>query len=437
MNLPLYPSQLRMWQQEQDRPGRRDCLVAALARLTGRVDADALDDALTTVVDRHEALRTGFSAPDGEPRGFVVPTPVSLLRVVDLRNRQLSSAQITTLASEDSSAPFDLAAPPLIRAVLWQRSDEDAVLSMTMHHIATDGWSTGIVVRELAELYSAGVRGRPPVLHSPVPRYADFVADRQAWLRGAEAAAQLSAWLTELAGHRALAIPAGPAAGTAGAPGDAVLTGFGAELSDRIRHFARTSRTTSFVFLLAVAYGLLAGLTGEPDITLGSAMANRTRRADEHTVGFLTNLVLLRAHVHRARPFTELLASAGDRVLGAYERQAVPIEHILERAGNISPKVLFCADNAAGVPWDFAGLTATPLDRGWIAPKRPLSLFVHEAAGQFQVRLVYRTDVLDRGTATALGAAYRDLAGGAVDRPGASVGELLDAVRLPSVQPPP
>jgi hypothetical protein len=437
----LYPSQLAMWRLEQEQPGRKDCLVAALVRLTGDVDVHALDAALTAVIARHEALRTGFTDREGQPGSFVVPPPPGALVVVDLRGRDVPRGETEQLAREHSATPFDLTAPPLVRAALVRRSDREAVLSLAMHHLVTDGWSTAVVVRELAELYSARVLGRTPVIAGPARPYAEFAAERAVWFTTPEAAAQLSAWLRDLRGHRPLPVPVAGDAGTSAEPGEAVVTWFDEELSGRVRRAARAARATPFVFLLATAYVLLAGLTGETDLTVASAMANRTRRADEHVVGFLTNLVLLRARVTPSLPFPELLATAGELVLTAYERQAVPIEHVTERlaaenpAAEVKPSVLFCADNAAGVGWEFAGLTTEPIDREWIVPKRPLSLFLQEKDGRLGVRLVYRTDVLGRATALALGAAYRTLTERAIDRPAATVGRLLDGVPLVPISP--
>ncbi|HEY4454714.1 MAG TPA: condensation domain-containing protein [Pseudonocardiaceae bacterium] len=442
MSEQLTAGQQTMWQAEQDQPGRKDCLVAGLIRIRGPLDLGALDHALTSVIERHETLRSGFADGGGTPRRFVVAAgPPTVLDVVDLRPHG-TFEQAVRLAGEHGATAFDLTAPPLLRAAVWRHADDEYVLSLALHHMITDGASTGIVVRELIELYNARVLGRAPRLVEPVGQFGEFV-DRQAeWLATNQADSQLTAMLGELTGLRSSHFTPSADAAPDAVPGRDHVVHLPGPLTARVRELTRSLRSTPFMLLTAMSYVLLQAYTGDDDITVSSATANRTRVDEESMVGFLTQRILLRQRLTGTMSVRELLAEVTDQVLLGYERQRIPAEVVMRRladAGtpqeNLRPTVMVCVDNMADVAWAMTGVTATPLTREWIVPKRPLSLFLQESDGTARIRFVYRTDLFGPDTVRSMGEVYLALVEHAVDRPAASVAELLGAVALPGHWP--
>ncbi|OKI02272.1 hypothetical protein A6A06_14540 [Streptomyces sp. CB02923] len=409
----LYPTQERLWRLEQRQPGRQDFLVAGLMRLSGDVDEAALQDAVETVVGRHESLRTGFRSTAEGPRRFVVDPPRGALGLFDVRRAASPYERALDIAEEHCRRPFDLTDPPLLRAALARYGDTERLLALAMHHIVTDGYSSGIALREIGALYRGRVTGRAAGLPSPAAQYGEFVDRQYAWFTGEEARKDLAYWLDDLRGHQPLRLsPSARSVPADGPCGDAYDLTLPQPLSERTRQFALEHGCTPYLVLLAVMYLLVHLYTGERDIALGSAMANRGRTEYEDMVGYLRNIVVLRETVHGDRPFTELLGGIRGHVLSAYDHQALPFDHVVRALGgdrgpdgdeDLYPDVLFCTDNSAAVRWDLPGVGVERIDRRGVISKRAMTVFLQERDPHLTLRFVHRPDVLGTDDVHALG----------------------------------
>src|SRR5215213_1599628 len=282
---PLSFAQRRLWFLEQLDPGNPAYNLPAAILLTGPLDRPALAAALNRVAARHEALRTTFGPADGggdgEPVQHIAPPAPLPFPGIDLSGlpETAREAEAVRLAAGEMLRPFDLVRGPLLRAALLRLDSARHVALFTLHHMVGDGWSSDILVRELAALYPAFVAGRPSPL-PPLPvQYADFVLWQRDNLRGAELKAQLAFWRGALAGAPAvLDLPSDrPRPARASGRGGVVASALSAERAEALKGVGRQAGATPFMTFLAAFYALLYRLTGETDLVVGTPIANRRR----------------------------------------------------------------------------------------------------------------------------------------------------------------
>ncbi|MFL6335978.1 MAG: amino acid adenylation domain-containing protein [Pyrinomonadaceae bacterium] len=405
-DLPLSFAQQRLWFLDQLEPGGSAYNMPAAVRLVGVLDVAALGRALSEVVSRHEVLRTTFFAPAGEPVQVVappapVPLPVTDLSALPEAKRE---AEAERLAVEEAQRPFDLAVGPPSRASLIRLSTQEHRLLLTMHHIVSDGWSMGVLVREMTALYEAFVQGRPsPLAELPV-QYADYAVWQRGWLRGAALEGQLSYWKQQLVGApAALELPTDrprPAVRSyKGARQRLVLSD---ELSGSLRHLSRREGASLFMTLLAAFKVLLGGYSGQQDIVVGAPVAGRNTPEVEGLVGFFLNTLVLRTDLSGDPTFRELLGRVRQVALGAYEHQDIPFEKLLDELRperDLSRPSLFQVFfNMLNLPdsrLELSGLTLETLAVGEAEAKFDLTLYVNEEAGRIVFDFVYNTDLFD------------------------------------------
>jgi len=330
--------QERLWSAYRANPADTSFNLHYGARLRGELDVAALERALTTLVRRHEALRTTFRAAgdgaDDEAVQVIHPArPIRLARV-DLGGLAPAAreAALHALAASEALRPFDLERGPVFRAVLVRLERREAAVLLTVHHVATDGWSTGVVVREVAELYGAYVHAREPALAEPEVRYADYAAWQREWFRGEAGRRQLAYWEARLAGAPAhLDIPVGRPR-LPGARGWAAVRPFelGDDLARAVRSLAREEGCTLYMALLAAFAALLGRAAGQDDVCIGTPVAGRTRREVEGLVGFFTNTLVIRADLSGAPGFRALLRRVREATLGAYAHQDYPFARLVD-----------------------------------------------------------------------------------------------------------
>jgi amino acid adenylation domain-containing protein len=333
-DLPLSFAQQRLWLLDQLQPGSPAYNVPKLLRLRGHLDVPALARSLSEVVRRHEALRTTFELRHGSPLQRVRPPAPVPLPVTDLSHLPPAEreAEAARLLAEEARRPFDLAAGPLMRASLIRLSDEEHAFTLTLHHIISDGWSLGVLLRELSVLYAAGTRGEESPLPELPIQYADYALWQRSWLRGEALDRRLSYWRDRLSGApEVLSLPADrarPAA--AGWAGDAVRFDVSPQVADALRREARKRGVTLFMLLLSAFKVLLWRHSGEADISVGTPAAGRDRMEVEGLIGFFVNTLVLRTKVEGKEPFGELVARVREACLGAYQHQEVPFEKLVE-----------------------------------------------------------------------------------------------------------
>ncbi len=435
--LPLSFAQQRLWFLDQLEPGGADYLMPVALRIGGPLDADALDAALTGLVARHEVLRTRFTAgPDGEPVQTVdAPGPVTAERH-DLRHLEPAAREEAARAVADAEATgaFDLAAGPVLRAALVRLADEDHLLAVTVHHIAYDGWSSGVLAREVAALYTAAVTGTPNGLPRPALNYADFAVWQRAWLSGEVLEGQLAHWRGALAGLEPLELPTDhPRPPVRSGHGALVPFTVPAEVAAALREVANARGASLFMVLLAVFQVLLSKYSGQQDIAVGTPIAGRNRAETEDMIGFFVNTLVMRTDLTGDPAFTELLDRVKDTALAAYDHQDLPFERIVEELAperdlsrNPLFQTLFVLQNVPDLnAWRLPGLVVEQVETSRHDAKFDLGMYLaEEPDGGLGGAIVYTTDLFEDATVRALAGHFATLLAAAGADHGARLSQL-------------
>ena len=410
---PLSFAQQRLWLIDQVQPGSAAYNMPLALRLDGRLDVGALERALGEIVRRHQALRTVFAESDGRAVQVIAPfgfrLPVDDLSPLPAHERE---AAVRRAANDEAARPFDLAAGPLFRAALLRLGDDEHVLLLTLHHIVTDAWSTGVLFRELGALYGAFRDGGESPLPELAVQYADYAVWQRERLQGQALERELAYWRERLAGAPALLeLPADhprPAAQTH--RGGRVAIELSAQLAERLREAGRRHDATLYMVLLGAFQVLLGKYAGTDDVVVGSPVAGRTRREVEELIGYFINTLVLRTDLSGDPTFGQLLGRVREATLGAYDHQQVPFEKLVdelapERSLSHAPlfQVMFSLQNAertAGLP----GLRIGQLKPELETTKFDLTLALVEGAGGVGGTLVYSTDLFEPATAERMAA---------------------------------
>ncbi|MET0396874.1 MAG: amino acid adenylation domain-containing protein, partial [Longimicrobiaceae bacterium] len=433
--LPLSFAQQRLWLIDRMEPGSAAYNIPTPLRLRGALDARALRRALAEIVRRHEALRTVFAEADGEPVQTVRPAGPVALPVVELGGLPAGAREreLRRLADAEGGRPFDLRRGPLLRAALLRAGDAEWALLLNVHHIVSDGWSTGILVGEFSALYGAFARGEPSPLPEPRVQYADFAAWQRAWLSGERLEAQLAFWREKLKGAPpALDLPTdGPRPAVPGVRGATLGFALTAEASAAVRALCRREGVTPFMALLAAWQLLLARYAATDDVSVGTAIAGRNRVELEGLVGFFVNTLVLRAELGGRPTVREVLRRVREATLGAFAHQDVPFERLVEelapeRSLRQAPlfQVMFSFQNVDAGSLELGALELAPLAWSGEAAKFDLSLTAREDGGRFGGFVTFRTDLFAPATVERMLEHFATLAAALADDPARLVAAL-------------
>ncbi len=434
--LPLSFAQQRLWFLDRLEPESPAYHVPAAARLDGPLAPGVLTSALGQLARRHEALRTTFPESDGVPFQRIAGDFHPFLPVIDLEGLPAAARETEALrvATAEARRPFDLAAGPLVRSRLLRLGRREHILSATLHHIVSDGWSIELLLGELARLYGAIARGEPALLPELPVQPADHAVWQRAWLTGDVLAAQLAYWRGQLAGaHWELNLPRDR-------PRTAARQPRGASLPLHLRHglaaalagLSRREGTTLFMTLLAALQVTLGRLAGQDDVLVGTPIAGRNRRELEGLIGFFVNTLVLRADLRGEPPFRAFLARIRQAALDAYAHQDLPFERLVEElaqerdAGrSLLLQVMLALQNPPRArSGDTSGPAITPLVLKMGAAKFELSLTIEERADGLAGSLDYDAGLYDAATAQRLLGHFGVLLAGCVRDPGVRLSEL-------------
>ncbi|MFF2076049.1 amino acid adenylation domain-containing protein [Kitasatospora sp. NPDC058162] len=433
--LPMSYGQQRLWFLEDFEPGNTDYHSALPLRITGRLDPDALRAALDGVVARHEALRTTFAARDGRGLQIVHPELAPEWTAAEADGEDAARA----LVRAEMARPYDLRHGPLVRALVVRLAPEEHLFVLGMHHIVTDGWSLGIVARELGALYAAGLAGRPAELPEVPVQYPDFAAWQRARLeRGGLLEGRLDWWREQLRGISPLELPTDrprPAVrSTAGAV-------YGFQLAEPtvtgLKQLAKEHGASPFMVLTAAVKAVLARWSGQQDIAVGTSSAAREHPELERLVGLLVNTAVLRTQVEPALSFTELLARVKDTVLNAFAQGDVPFDKLVEaarierdpsRTALVQATVVLqnTPDDTLALP----GATTAPYPLERAASLFDLTFEFEERDGRLHGLVEYSTELFDEATVARMSGHLGVLLDGAIadpDRPLATLPLLTPA----------
>jgi hypothetical protein len=424
----LFPAsygQERLWFLDQLHPGSPAYVVPVALRLSGPLDAAALARALSTVVGRHEALRTTFPALAGRPwQRVAAPAPVPL-DVVDLAGAPPGAVREAQL--DEARLPFDLATGPLLRARLLRRSGAEHVLLLTLHHIVADGWSLALVVDELLRHYhQPDAAGADP----PPPQYPDAAAWQRDWLASGVLDRHLAYWRQALRGAPPLRLPTDRARAGAAPDGAALPVHWPAPLVTMLAALARQHRATLFMAVLAGLCATLARWGAQDELVVGTPVAGRPRAELERVVGFFANTLAVRLPVDPAATFAGLLAGARDACLDAFAHQDAPYEKVVDalrpdRGGTPLVEAMLALRNVPVPAPAVPGLAVELLPAPVAAAKFDLTWeLAPDAGGGLTGRLEYAAGLFDEATVAALHASVTALLWAGVQEPDAPLSRL-------------
>ncbi|TWB10729.1 amino acid adenylation domain-containing protein [Nitrospirillum amazonense] len=434
--LPLSPAQQRLWLLDRLTGGDAAYSMAATLDLRGDLDVQALEDALNAVIARHEILRTAYPENDADEDGAPVAVPVASLTlplpVEDLSGLPAAERDACALAlrEADMGRPFDLAQGPPLRARLLRLAPGHHQMVFAMHHMVADGWSVGVLTRDLSTAYRAALAGTAPDW-PPLPvQYADYAVWQQALLSGEGLRGRLAFWRGHLAGAPTqLRLPTDrPRPPVAQTAGGALRFTVPPDLLARLGAWARTRGATPFMALLAGFQALLHQVTGDDDLVVGTDTAGRPVPEVEELIGFFVNVVPLRSRRRPGMTPADMLDQTRHTALAAFDQDALPFDRIVEAVGvprdrsrNPLVQALFVLQNVPEGGFDLPGLAVTQLPALERRSKFDLALFLEPqgagGADGMAADWVYATALFDPATIARFHQDWIALLRHAVDAP--------------------
>jgi acyl carrier protein len=436
-DLPLSFAQRRLWFIDQLDPGNGiyNCPVAV--RLEGMLNLETLERSVNEIVRRHEALRTRIEVEGGEPWQVIDEWEPRGLEVEDLSGLRVEEREVEARrrAREEAGRGFDLRRGPLMRVKVLKLGEAEHVLLCTMHHIVSDAWSMGVLVREVCALYQAfsmGQAGEASPLEELPVQYADYAIWQREWLKGEVLEAELEYWREQLAGIEAQQLPTDyPIPAVRNYRGAQQTFLLEAELAAALREQSRREEVTLFMIMLAAFQTLLYRYTGQRDIVVGTPIANRNRVELEGLIGFFVNTLALRVQLSSEDSFQDLLRKVRKMALAAYSRSHVPFEKLVvelapKRVAGQTPifRVWFFLENhSSNKDLILPGITISPVKNDFSPAKLDLALTMNARSNGIVGTFTYATDLFEPETINTLIGRFQSLLRAAVHQPGC---KLLD-----------
>ncbi|EGJ29404.1 MULTISPECIES: non-ribosomal peptide synthetase [Moorena] len=429
-------AQERLWFVNQLFPDNSSYNQPIALNLKGPLNVVALEQSLKEIIQRHETLRTSFPEINGQPVQIVAPVMELPLTVVDLQSGDSTyqqSEKVKELVRQEAMATFDLANGPVVQVTLLQLESEHHVLLIKMHHIISDGWSLGILVRELSTLYEAFAQGKSSVLPELPIQYADFASWQREWLTGEVLEKQLNYWKKQLSGiSPILDIPTNyPRPTEPTFKGGMEYFKLDSYLTQKLKQLSQESGSTLFMTLLAAFFVLLSRYSGQSDLVVGSPIANRNRREIEPLIGMFVNTLVLRADLSDNPTFRKLLERVQKTTLDAYTHQDLPFEKLLgelqtERnlSHNALVQVMFALQNNKMEAWNLPGLRVSEMEFDFDFTRFDLEVHCWEVSSGIEAYCVYSTDIFEPDTIARMMGHFQTLLEAVVANPEQKVLQL-------------
>ncbi|MEH2023712.1 non-ribosomal peptide synthetase [Nostoc sp.] len=432
---PMSFGQQRLWFLDQLQPGNFANHIWAALRLTGFLNQAAFLQTLDEIVRRHEVLRTTFATMEGKPVQVIIPTLSLTLPTINLEDLSEieQETEVKKLVIQEIQQPFNLTKAPLLRATLLRLNQREHILIFTMHHVISDGWSMGVLIKEIAALYEAFSTGRlSPLSQLPI-QYVDFAAWQQRSLQGDLLQSQISYWKNQLKdAPKLLELPTDyPRPAVSSFRGATYSFELSDDLSVALNKLSQQYGSTLFMTLLAAFQTLLWRYTGSEDIVVGSPVANRNRTELEGLIGFFVNTIVLRTNLAGNPTFEELLTRVRKVALAGYAHQDLPFDQLVEELQsqrNLSHtplfQVMFVLQNSPMPALELPGLTLSVLDVDNGTAKFDLTLEITEKAQKLFANLEFNTDLFQESTIKRMAGHFQTLLKSIVANPELRLSEL-------------
>jgi Condensation domain/AMP-binding enzyme len=431
---PASFAQQRLWFLAQLVPENPFYHVPAAIRLTGNLNIPVLEQTFNEILRRHEALRTTFAMSNGQLMQLIAPCVSLSIPVIDLQSVPASEQE--TIAHQHAIAqfqpPFDLTKDALIRVAILQLDNADYRLLLTLHHIVSDGWSIGVLIRELSAIYAAFLESKPSPLPELPIQYADFAHWQREFLRGEVLTSQLHYWKQQLADLPTLNLPSdGTYSALPNYRGATQQLTLSSNLTQSLEQLSQRTGTTLFMTLLAAFQVLLYRYTNQEDIVIGSPIANRNLTEIENLIGFFVNSLVLRTNLSGNPTFSALLERVQAVTLAAYAHQDLPFEKLVEElqptrdlSRNPLFQVVFALQNAPIAPLELPNLTLTPIPFDPGTTRFDLEFHCFKDLETLHCKVVYSTELFDAATLDRMLQHFQILLSGIVANPNQTIAQL-------------
>ncbi len=400
-------AQQRLWFIDQLDQGSAQYNMPIHFKLNGMLDVSALEQAIATIVHRHTVLRTNFFEKEAEIYQVIQSQPTISLKVIELDSKLSESAQIKQLVQADIQQSFDLKKALLFRAGLIKVADDQHIVLLNVHHIASDGWSIGILLSELSVLYNAYSQGQPDPLPPLAIQYRDYAQWQRNWLRGQVLDAELEYWQQQLAGiPQVHSLPLDkPRPLQQAFNGQVYFQGLDDKLTEQIQQLCNDQSITLFMLMHTAFAVLISRYSNETDIVMGTPVAGRNHADTEALIGFFINSLVLRTRLDSNPSFQQALDANKQTILDAFTHQHIPFETLVEtiqpeRDLRFSPifQILFTVQNNEQAELELNGLDMEPLDQAHNIIKFDLELGVREVNNHLVVTWNYDTELFNEAT---------------------------------------
>ena len=419
-DLPLSFSQQRLWFLDQFAPEVNSYNIPSVLEFNGELNIEALEYAINQLINRHEILRTSFFNENGKPKLKVeqkLKIQIKITDLIDIASSEASN-KVNDIIKVQLQTSYDLTKLPLFQVSILKIKNDRFIVLIVMHHIISDGWSMGILVKEVSELYKSYLKKKEALLPKLSIQYLDYAAWQRKWLSGDKLNKEIEFWKNELQGASLiLNLPTDrPRFLLQTFNGSNLNFNFNEELTAEIEALSMKLNITPFMFLLSAFEVLLYKYSGQTDFVIGTPIANRTQKETEALIGFFVNTLAIRVSLKNDLTVKELFKQVRERMLNAYSHQYLPFEKLVEilqpdRDTSHSPifQVAFVFQNAPFSEINLPNLEIKPYEMEGITANYDITLYMQKGNNRFSATFEYNTDLFNKDTLKQMAGEFEHL----------------------------